>query len=139
RLVDDLLDAARMTRGTITLRRAPTSLRALVLNAIEAHRAAVEAAGIGLHVGMPDIDCTVDVDATRIVQVLSNLLHNATKFTPAGGRIAIAARVDGRGVVLAVTDTGEGIAADKVPHVFELFRVGDVPGGRRHGGLGVGL
>jgi signal transduction histidine kinase len=139
RLVDDLLDAARMTRGTITLRRAPTSLRQLVFNAIEAHHTALADAQIALRVALPDHDYTVDVDATRIVQVLSNLLHNATKFTPVGGRIEVAARIEDRGVVLAVTDSGEGISADVLPQVFELFRQGKLPVGRRHGGLGVGL
>ena len=88
RLIDDLLDVSRITSGKIQRQRQPTSLKDLVSSAIEANRAGIEAAGLTLTVDIPHTPCLLDVDPTRFVQVLSNVLNNSTKFTDAGGRIA---------------------------------------------------
>jgi GAF domain-containing protein len=138
-LVDDLLDAARITRGTIVLRRAPASLEQIVDAAVEAHRQAISTGRLELMVSVPSIDATIDVDATRLVQVISNILHNAVKFTPPGGRIQLSGDVRDGALMLTVTDSGDGIAADELPFIFDLFRRGTASGDRHHSGLGVGL
>jgi signal transduction histidine kinase/ActR/RegA family two-component response regulator len=141
RLIDDLLDVSRISTGKIELRRHPTPLGLLVGNAADAHSAAMLSKQIALSVDIPAEPCVLDVDPTRFVQILSNLLHNATKFTDAGGRIDIAARVvttapAGGTVVLTVRDSGQGIAPDLLPHIFELFVQGS---GSSQPGLGIGL
>jgi PAS domain S-box-containing protein len=142
RLIDDLLDVSRITSGKIQLQRQPTSLADLVNSAIDANRAAIEAAGLRLSVSLPDAPCLVDVDPTRFVQVLSNVLNNSTKFTDAGGSIAVAAVVDGSvsppQLSVSVTDSGAGISASTLPHIFEFFVQGETPG-RGKSGLGIGL
>ena len=142
RLIDDLLDVSRITSGKIQLQRQPTPLADLVGNAVEANRSAIEGAGLTIDIALPDTPCLLDVDPTRFVQVLSNLLHNATKFTHRGGRISVAARVVSEGgrpsLVLTVRDTGIGIPAEMLPRVFDLFVQGTSgPGGAA--GLGIGL
>jgi signal transduction histidine kinase/ActR/RegA family two-component response regulator len=144
RLIDDLLDVSRITSGKIQLQREPTPLSSLVTSAIEANRTAITAKQIDLRVELPDTDCLLDVDPTRFVQVLSNLLHNATKFTGAGGAIVVHARV-GAGkegpsapeVAVSVTDSGIGIDADLLPRVFDLFTQGARASSEP--GLGIGL
>jgi PAS domain S-box-containing protein len=142
RLIDDLLDMSRITSGKIQLQRQPTSLKDVVTGAIDANRAAIEAAGLHLTVKLPEMPCLLDVDPTRFVQVLSNVLNNATKFTDRGGQIGVSAMVDDNLspplLTLTITDSGAGIAASTLPRVFEFFVQGDTPG---HGksGLGIGL
>jgi CheY-like chemotaxis protein len=143
RLIDDLLDVSRIASGKIVLQRAPTSLSELVHSAIEAHRTAIDAAKIDLVVDLPPQPYVIDVDSTRFVQVLSNVLHNASKFTPAQGRIEInvgpsAADVEPQ-VAITITDTGVGISQDLLPRVFELFVQAESATERTHGGLGIGL
>jgi PAS domain S-box-containing protein len=144
RLIDDLLDVSRITSGKIVLRRAPTPIDELVQGAVDSQRAAIDAAGITLSVQLPDRPCVVDVDPTRFVQVLSNVLQNAVKFTPARGQIRVVARTrpldssDGD-VTIAVSDTGVGIPAQILPHVFDLFVQGEHAAGQQHSGLGIGL
>jgi len=134
RLVDDLLDAARISNGSIRIERGPTSLARIIGEATEMHRRACKDRKITL-TNTVDKSVTVDVDHVRLVQVLSNLLHNAVKFTDSGGRIDIHAQVYGRNVTITVEDTGVGIEATLLPVIFELFhRAGD-----ERGGLGVGL
>lgn len=142
RLIDDLLDVSRITSGKILLQRQPSALRDLVQTAIDASRAAIEAAGLHLSVDIPDAPIILDVDPTRFVQVLSNLLHNATKFTDRGGTVVISAVADDSAVppllTLAVTDSGIGIPASMLRKVFELFT--QIEGsGRGKSGLGIGL
>jgi signal transduction histidine kinase len=143
RLIDDLLDVSRITSGKIQLHREPTPLAGLLTSAIDANRAAMEQKGIRLTVDIPEAPCVLDVDPTRFVQVMSNLLHNAVKFTGTGGSIEVAARVDGRDgarpatVTLSVTDSGVGIAPDFLPRVFDLFTQGDRASSQP--GLGIGL
>jgi signal transduction histidine kinase len=144
RLIDDLLDVSRITSGKIVLQRVPTPIDELVQGAVDAQRAAIEAAGITLSVQLPDRPCVVDVDPTRFVQVLSNVLHNAVKFTPARGEIRVVAEASPldspqRDLTIAVSDTGIGIPAQILPRVFDLFVQGEHADGHQHSGLGIGL
>jgi PAS domain S-box-containing protein len=140
RLIDDLLDVARITAGKIELKRARTGLAGIVAGAVEANRQAMDAAGLALSVEVPEPDVIVDADATRLSQVLSNLLHNAVKFTPRGGTVRIAARRAGDRLELRVTDSGVGIAAERLPKVFDLFANSGVGAKQaKEGGLGIGL
>ena len=143
RLIDDLLDVSRITSGKIHLQREPTPLNSLVNGAIEANRAAITEKNIELTVELPAQLCVLDVDPTRFVQVISNLLHNATKFTENDGTIRLSGRVsDGdsnlaRQLTLSVLDSGVGISREFLPRVFELFSQG--MGGSSQSGLGIGL
>lgn len=142
RLIDDLLDVSRITSGTIQLQRQATSLHDIVSSVVDANRAAIESAGLTLAVTLPDVPCVIDVDPTRFGQVLSNLLSNSTKFTESGGRISVESWVIGGAsspmLTLTVTDTGVGISASTLPHVFDYFVQGETPG-RGKSGLGIGL
>jgi signal transduction histidine kinase/ActR/RegA family two-component response regulator len=143
RLIDDLLDVSRISSGKIQLHREPTPLSSLVNSAIDANRAAIKAKRIELSVDLPQSPCVLDVDPTRFVQVLSNLLHNATKFTEPGGAIHVSGRVRASHgdappeLALSVSDSGIGIAREFLPRVFDLFSQGD--GGSSQAGLGIGL
>jgi signal transduction histidine kinase len=144
RLIDDLLDVSRITSGKIVLQRVPTPIDELVQGAVDAQRSAIDAAALTLSVELPDRPCVVDVDPTRLVQVLSNVLHNAVEFTPARGLIRVVAETpppdfpEGP-VTIAVSDTGIGISRDMLPRVFDLFVQGEHTTGPRHSGLGIGL
>ena len=139
RLVDDLLDASRITQGKITLREEPLEFMAIVARAIETTRSVINARGHRLSVVMPEEPIRIHGDLTRLVQVFSNLLNNAAKYTPPGGQIYVTAKaVDGQ-VELRVRDDGAGIAPDLLPRVFELFSQAHQTIERSEGGLGVGL
>jgi PAS domain S-box-containing protein len=143
-LIDDLLDVSRITSGKIQLQRWPTPLQAVVGTAIEANRGAIAAAGLQLDLALPEVPVWLDADPTRLVQVLSNLLHNAVKFTDAGGRIGISAAIEDDGprgatLRLAIADTGIGISPDMQPRIFDLFTQDRAASARSHGGLGIGL
>jgi len=127
-----------MVSGKLELSRAPTPLLSIVTPAVEAGRAAAEARGIALTPELDDVG-VVDADPDRLRQVISNLLDNAVKFTPAGGRIAVSLKRLGDEVEIRVRDTGAGIAPQFLPHVFDRFRQGEAGTTRRHGGLGLGL
>jgi signal transduction histidine kinase len=139
RLVDDLLEVARISRGRIELQRARIDLRAPVRNALEAARPTIEAAAHALAVDLPQEPLHVNGDAVRLAQVVSNLLDNAAKYTEAGGRIALALRREGDEAVISVRDDGIGIPAALLPQVFDLFGKGEHASPRAQGGLGVGL
>ena len=149
RLIDDLLDVSRITSGKIELRPQPVTLASVIDSAIEANRAAIAAGNLDLTVNLAEPTWVLNVDPTRFAQVVSNLLQNATKFTAGGGRIAIdatieaaasaGARPDETWLVLKVTDSGIGIAAEMLPRVFELFAQVRTSGQGRQGGLGIGL
>jgi CheY-like chemotaxis protein len=134
---------SRIASGKIVLQRVPTTLTDLVQSAVEAQRAAIEAAQIELTVVVPSEPCVVDVDPARFVQVLSNVLHNASKFTPANGKIRCAAKMSvghaSPRAIITVADTGVGISRDMLPRVFDLFAQGETATGREHSGLGIGL
>lgn len=141
RLVDDLLDVARITQGRIALRKEPIGVVNLLDRSIEECRAAAELRQQRLVViAPPDTHgIRVDVDAARMQQSISNLIHNAVKFTQAYGRIEVSIRRRGSEVAIRVRDTGVGIAAEMLPRIFELFAQGDVSIDRAQGGLGIGL
>ena len=139
RLIDDLLDMSRISRGTIQLRRAPTELGAAVGRAVESIRHQVEARDQALEVDLPPGPVFLDADPTRLDQILSNLLTNAAKYTDPNGRIRLAATVEGDHAEVRVVDSGVGIAPDFLPRIFELFAQADRSLDRSRGGLGIGL
>jgi len=139
RLVDDLLETSRITLGKIELRRETLDLVDLVRRTAETHRAMVEAEGRAFTLDLPAAPSLVYGDAVRLAQVLSNLLHNAAKYTPPGGRVAVELSREGDAAVVTVRDTGIGIAAEELPRVFDLFTQGGRGSDRSEGGLGVGL
>jgi PAS domain S-box-containing protein len=139
-LVDDLLDIARVTTGKVELRKGLVTLQALVGGAVETSAHLVQAGGHDLQVRLPEEPLHLDVDPTRITQVLGNLLGNAARYTPMGGRIVLDARREGGEVVIGVTDTGIGIPQEATAAVFEMFtQVGRTGEDRAQGGLGIGL
>jgi len=143
RLIDDLLDVARITSGKIALQREPTSLGSLVHSAVEANRAAIAAKQIELSVELPKEHCVIDVDPTRFVQILSNLIHNAVKFTHSGGSVSLSATMTQPTsdaiphVSISVADSGIGIPPELLPRVFDLFTQGETRSSEP--GLGIGL
>jgi signal transduction histidine kinase len=141
RMVDDLLSVSRISHGTFELQRERLDLTALVRQAVEDFRPELEAAGLTLVAELPEQSLYTEGDSVRLIQVLSNLLDNARKFTPAGGQMAIRLELErhGRAVALSVTDTGVGITSELLPRVFELFIQGEQSLDRRQGGLGLGL
>nr|WP_315401943.1 ATP-binding protein [uncultured Duganella sp.] len=139
RLVDDLLDVARINGGKIDLKKERVSLQAILSSAVEANAPMIEKANHRLEVAMPDEPIEVTVDPTRMVQVLGNLLNNAAKYTPAGGRIALKAARDGAQIVIAVEDNGVGIPEASLPLIFDMFNQVGRNKDLSHGGLGIGL
>ena len=139
RLIDDLLDAARISNGKIELRKERIELSAAVRNALDMSRPLIEAARHAVTVSLPAEPVYLDADPERLAQVLSNLLGNAAKYTNEGGQIRVLATIEGSEVVVRVQDDGIGIAADKLASIFELFSQVDTSAGRSHGGLGIGL
>src|SRR5262249_36892029 len=121
RLVDDLLEVSRITRGKIELRSEPVTLAEVLASAIETSRPLIDAAEHELLVEGPREDLLVDADPIRLSQVFANLLNNAAKYTEPRGTIWLTVREDGRFVVISVRDTGIGIAPDMLPYVFEMF------------------
>ncbi|MFC5478485.1 PAS domain S-box protein [Massilia suwonensis] len=138
-LVDDLLDIARITRGRIELKKEAIDLRTAVTMAVESSSALIQAGKHKLELSLPEEPLPLDADLTRLVQVLSNLLNNAAKYTPGGGRIALSAWREETQAVVAVTDSGIGIAPDAIGSVFEMFTQVRSSLDRAQGGLGIGL
>jgi signal transduction histidine kinase len=138
-LIDDLLDVSRITRGVIALQRQPVLVAAIVARAVETARPAIDARQHILSIEMPDELVTVDGDKTRLVQVLANILHNAAKFTEPGGHIHLRCGREGSAAVIAVRDSGAGIAAEALPTIFDLFTQSASGPAQTHGGLGIGL
>ncbi|MCK6528665.1 CHASE domain-containing protein [Myxococcota bacterium] len=139
RLVDDLLDVSRIDAGKITLRLSTVDLREVALSSWEAHRPTWESRGQRGAARVPDEPVWVEGDPARLEQVVSNLLDNAIKYTPPGGRIALDVSRAGTCAVLAVEDDGIGIAPEMLPRIFELFTQEERSVGRTQGGLGLGL
>ncbi|MDI3290832.1 response regulator [Polyangium sp. 15x6] len=139
RLVDDLLDVSRVSRGKITLHSELIDLGRAVTQAVEMVRPLVESRKQALVVHLPSAPVQVRADLTRLTQVFANLLNNAAKFTPQGGQLGITATRRGAEAVVRITDTGMGIDAALLPRIFDLFTQGDVSLDRAQGGLGVGL
>jgi PAS domain S-box-containing protein len=136
-LVEDLLDIARITSGKLLLNLKEVPLREVLEAALENVRPAAEERGVLLQAELEDVSQSVHADATRLQQVLWNLLTNAIKFTDRGGSVCLTVRQDGDAVRLTVRDTGRGISRELLPHLFERFTQGDA--GREKGGLGLGL
>jgi PAS domain S-box-containing protein len=139
RLVDDLLDVSRITRGKLDLRRERLAVQGVVEHALEACQPGIDAVGHTLCVDVPPEPLIVNGDLTRLAQVIGNLVSNATKYTPPGGRIDLRVRRDGDRAEICVSDNGSGIAPRMLPHVFELFTQDEQAGNRVAGGLGIGL
>jgi CheY-like chemotaxis protein len=139
RMVDDLLDDSRITRGNFDLQKETNELTKVVELAVEASRPFIEDYQHQLTVRLPDCPVLLDVDPPRLAQVLSNLLNNAAKYTPEGGSIELSGESSGTGVVIRVRDNGIGISAALLPKVFELFVQADQALSRSRGGLGIGL
>jgi PAS domain S-box-containing protein len=139
RLVDDLLDVARITRGKVTLLMEPIDLAAVVVQAVEISRPLIDARKHQLDVTLPTSAVWVEADRTRLAQVVSNLLNNAAKYTEEGGRIGLTWERAGDQAVLRVRDEGVGIAAEMLPRVFDLFTQVRGSVSRSDGGLGIGL
>lgn len=139
RLLDDLLDVSRITRGTLILRRSPVDLAAIVTAARESAQPLIEARRHTLTVRLPGKSLRLVVDPLRLAQVLANLLINAAKYTDPGGRIELDARGDGGELLVTVRDNGIGISAEMMPRMFTLFAQGLPALERSEGGLGIGL
>jgi PAS domain S-box-containing protein len=139
RLVDDLLDISRITRGRIELRRERVNLAEVVNRAADLVRPLIQERGHELTIILPPHPVYVDGDAVRLAQVLANLLNNAAKYTEPGGHILLAATSEPSEVVIRVRDDGIGIDPELLPHVFDMFVQADGTLDRAHGGLGVGL
>ena len=139
RLMDDLLDASRVTSGKFHLQRSNINIREPLNEALEQCRSLIEEHGHTLSVSLPREECVVDADPARLTQVFANLLNNAAKYTEPGGRITIAAKLVDRSVTIQVTDTGVGISPTTLPDIFEPFRQDERSIIRSQGGLGLGL
>ena len=138
-LIDDLLDVARISGGKLNLRMERIALNGLLSSAVETSLPLIEAAHHALVLDLPDATLLVDGDATRLAQVVSNLLNNAAKYTPAGGRIGLSLHADAGQAVVVVTDTGIGIPPHALESVFEMFSQVGSGAERAQGGLGIGL
>jgi PAS domain S-box-containing protein len=143
-LIDDLLDVSRVTRGQVTLNRAPVALAALVAEAVEQVRPLIEAKGHALALDLPSDALPPDAvlvngDRKRLVQVFANLIGNAAKYTPDGGHIGVRVDVRDDAVEIQVADDGIGMSAHLLARAFELFSQGERSADRSQGGLGIGL
>jgi signal transduction histidine kinase len=139
RLIDDLLDISRINSGKIQIAPERVDLLKVVETALELSRPAIDAAGHQLEVDLPREPVFLMGDPTRLAQALGNLLNNASRYTPAGGRIALRVRPQGEVVEITVEDNGEGIPANMLESIFQLFTQVRVSGRAAQGGLGIGL
>lgn len=139
RLVDDLLDVSRITRGKIRLRMELVDLRTVLTDAIETSRPLIDSMGHELNVVMPSTPLMLRGDATRLTQVVANLLNNAAKYQHEHGHIDVRIARDGEDAVILVKDRGIGISPKSMPRIFDLFTQGERAPDRAQGGLGIGL
>ncbi|HEX6862143.1 MAG TPA: sensor histidine kinase [Thermoanaerobaculia bacterium] len=139
RLVDELLDASRIARGKVVLQKEWLDLRLLARNVYEDFKPDFDGARIAFHLDLPPAEVWVHGDRTRLAQCLGNLRHNALKFTPEGGNVALALALEGERASLEVRDDGAGIDPGLLPKLFEPFSQGPQPLDRGQGGLGLGL
>ena len=138
RLIDDLLDVSRITRGKLRLDIGDIHLGEVIESAVEISRPLLEKAGLTLHIALPPAPVPLQGDRVRLAQVFSNLLNNAAKYTEPGGSVRVTVEV-GDAIVVRVRDTGVGIPAEMLPRLFELFTQVDRSLNRSQGGLGIGL
>ncbi|UVW28990.1 sensor histidine kinase [Massilia sp. H6] len=139
RLVEDLLDVSRVSRGLISIVQAEVDMRDVVHAAIEQIMPAAQRKDQRVDLTLPATACMVDGDATRLVQVIGNLLGNAIRYTGPGGQIALTLEEQGGRCALRVADNGQGIAPELLPHLFDLYVQAETSSDRQHGGLGLGL
>ena len=139
RLIDDLLDVSRVSQGKIELRKERVQVRDILKAALEVSDPLITAGGHELAVDIGAAPIWLDADLTRLSQVISNLLNNASKYTPSGGKIDLSAAPQGGDVLISVKDNGVGIPAEMLPKVFQLFTQIDDDLHRSRGGLGIGL
>ena len=139
RLIDDLLEVSRITRGKLQLRKERIELAAAIHSAVEATRPLIDAAGHELTVALPSEPILLDADSTRLSQIFSNLLNNAAKYAEKAGHIWLTAQANGEQVRISVRDTGIGIAPEHLSHIFEMFSQAVPALERSQGGLGIGL
>jgi two-component system CheB/CheR fusion protein len=139
RMVDDLLDAERVSRGRVALLKTPLDLGQLMAQVVKEREPCIEQRKQHFIYSPPSRPVWVDGDPARLIQVITNLLDNATKFTPGSGRIELSLEQEGSEAVIRVRDNGRGISPNLLPHVFEIFTQGHVPLARDEGGLGLGL
>ena len=139
RLIDDLLDVSRITRGKVRLLRESIELGAVVAAAVETSRPLIEQRGHTLDIQLPPEPIRLHGDALRLAQVIANLLNNSAKYSDEGSSILVTAQVHDGGLEVCVRDHGMGIAADFLPHIFDTFAQSDRSLDRAHGGLGIGL
>jgi CheY-like chemotaxis protein len=138
-LIEDLLDASRLISGKLALELGPTHVIPVLEAAVESVRPAAEGKGLELETSFDQIDNPITCDANRLQQMVWNLVTNAVKFTPAGGRVSVGFEVRDGHLDIAVSDTGVGISQEFLPFVFDRFRQQDSSSTRRHHGLGLGL
>ena len=138
-LVEDLLDVSRVSRGLVSITRARVDMREVVEAALEQHAPAARAKGHVVHQLVPQQDCIVDGDRTRLVQVFANLLGNAVRYTPDGGRIEVRLSTHEDVVLVCVSDNGVGIPSELMPHLFDLYTQAERSSDSRNSGLGLGL
>ena len=139
RLVDDLLDVSRITRGKLQLRRCPVNFARVIATAVETMRSLIDDARHQLVVCVPEELDPIEADPDRLTQIACNLLHNAIKFTPSGGRIEVQVEQYQGELRLVVADNGRGIHPEKLETIFEMFNQGAEDKERGHSGLGIGL
>jgi PAS domain S-box-containing protein len=139
KLIEDILDLSRIISGKLVLNLGPTNLATTIQASVETVTPAAEAKEIEMITDIADLSATMTADADRLQQIVWNLLANAVKFTPKGGRVFVRTYRDGSDVCISVRDTGEGVPPEALPFVFDRFQQADASTTRRHGGLGLGL
>jgi CheY-like chemotaxis protein len=139
RLLDDLLDVSRITRGKVELRKERVALADVVLTAVETSRPLIDARHHALDASAPSLRLDLIADPVRLAQCISNLLNNAARYTPAGGRIQLICAHHGRDLTIRVRDNGIGMSKDLLPQVFDMFTQGRSQKDQAQGGLGIGL
>jgi CheY-like chemotaxis protein len=139
RLVDDLLDVSRITQNRLELRKQPISLTDAIYAALDATQTLIAGRGDQLMLTLPAEPIYVDADAVRLSQVFTNLINNAVKYTPSGGRLRVVAEREGASAIVRVLDDGKGIAPEDLAHLFEMFFQGDRADQTVQSGLGIGL
>jgi PAS domain S-box-containing protein len=139
RIVDDLLDVSRISRGKILLRREAVDLAALAQSSISDHQVLFQTSELALHVDIPPQPLWIDGDPTRVSQIISNLFHNASKFTDRGGEVFVSIEGAGEFARLTIRDTGMGMSQETLDQVFQAFNQADTSIDRSRGGLGLGL
>jgi two-component system CheB/CheR fusion protein len=138
-LLDDLLDVSRITRGAFLLKNEYVDVRVLIDDAVVAVQPAMDSKEHTLRVEYPPTPLQLEVDPVRITQVITNLLINAAKYTPKGGLVSLATRMEAQNFVIVVRDNGVGLAPETMGRVFDMFTRFDAEPGRSEGGLGIGL